>query len=414
MSSLVEEVYRDYVGSGGIESAITEDPNLLDDDPAIRDAFYKFVELKERAVASSLDEFFSTHVSPLSGELLEQLTSPTIELVGEASAEPLVRISLSGGHFVASIQIEDIAFSARHLPKTLRDVFSVRELGRVISERVWSQKMEEYGLFEAGHYYLPSSRSGFLTAWPLISSVLVDIVRGRLGHEPIEFAGLQGVAGDFLQSLAGARPSSLRRRRGPRSRPVLSMQALEETILGGRVVMQNARNELMYDTGGIRIPVEKASSMVGELAPLDVFMRDLLQAGDLLVIDEPEAHLHPQNQRNMAKVIVRLVNEGIRVICPTHSSLILHQISNHIVANQSNSTDIENMGFLPVDMLDHTKVAVYSFKQGEYGTNITAITVEEDYGIPEDDFVEVAEQIGLETLRIEMSAASEDPLEVES
>ena len=47
--------------------------------------------------------------------------------------------------------------------------------------------------------------------------------------------------------------------------------------------------------------------MVSELAPLVLFIRGLIQPGDTLIIEEPEAHLHPGAQTEIAATLARLV-----------------------------------------------------------------------------------------------------------
>ena len=47
---------------------------------------------------------------------------------------------------------------------------------------------------------------------------------------------------------------------------------------------------------------------------IDYYINNLAKKGQLLVIDEPELNLHPDNQRKMAALIVRLINSGIKIL----------------------------------------------------------------------------------------------------
>lgn len=55
-----------------------------------------------------------------------------------------------------------------------------------------------------------------------------------------------------------------------------------------------------------------------------------LESFPLLVLEEPEAHLHPKVQRTLARVIARLVNKGVHVWITTHSTTFCQQINNLI------------------------------------------------------------------------------------
>ena len=69
---------------------------------------------------------------------------------------------------------------------------------------------------------------------------------------------------------------------------------------------------------------------VSELAPLVLFIRGLIQPGDTLIIEEPEAHLHPGAQTEIAATLARLVRAGVRVVVTTHSDWLLKEIGNLI------------------------------------------------------------------------------------
>ena len=55
--------------------------------------------------------------------------------------------------------------------------------------------------------------------------------------------------------------------------------------------------------------------------------------GDILIIDEPELNLHPENQRRVARLFARLVNAGIRVFISTHSDYIIKELNTLIMLN---------------------------------------------------------------------------------
>ena len=50
----------------------------------------------------------------------------------------------------------------------------------------------------------------------------------------------------------------------------------------------------------------------------------------MLIIEEPEAHLHPAAQTQMAVALTGLVRAGVRVVLTTHSDWLLKEISNLI------------------------------------------------------------------------------------
>ena len=138
--------------------------------------------------------------------------------------------------------------------------------------------------------------------------------------------------------------------------------------------------------------------MISELAPIHLWMKYLLKKGDVLIIDEPEAHLHPENQRLIAQVLVRLMNAGVRVVWTTHSSLILHQLSNQILATASGRLD--EVGFMEHDQMGLDDIGVYLFDPSEDGVYVKEVEVDSDFGISEDEFVRVADSIGDETYHL--------------
>ena len=68
--------------------------------------------------------------------------------------------------------------------------------------------------------------------------------------------------------------------------------------------------------------------MVSELAPVVLYLRHSVAPGNVLIIEEPESHLHPAMQVEFTRQIAVLVRAGIRVIVTTHSEWLLEELAN--------------------------------------------------------------------------------------
>ena len=254
-------------------------------------------------------------------------------------------------------------------------------------------------------YYLPGARSGILQGWQLFASLAIQSMRRSIGIRRMETPAFTGVDADFLQILV---ERQFQRRRRREFEPMVpALRILEGQMLRGRVSIRDrgvGPPLVMYQSGSVRLPIQRASSMIGELAPLDLWIKNLLQPGDLLIIDEPEAHQHPENQRKIAQVMVRLVRAGVKVLCTTHSPMILHQTSNHLLAAEARAKGQEVSGFTDDDLISPEEVGVYLFDdKGGDGTVISPVPIEPGFGISEDEFVRVSEAIGDETFRLSMA-----------
>ena len=71
-----------------------------------------------------------------------------------------------------------------------------------------------------------------------------------------------------------------------------------------------------------------ASSMVSELAPVVLYLRHVVRPGDLLIIEEPESHLHPAMQVEFVRQLAAAVKSGIRILITTHSEWVLEELAN--------------------------------------------------------------------------------------
>lgn len=108
-----------------------------------------------------------------------------------------------------------------------------------------------------------------------------------------------------------------------------------QDLLGGS--FKSIDKQVVYQPKKVRnrdkvsVPVYIASSSIKSLFLIDLYINYLAKEKGLLIIDEPELNLHPDNQRKMAGLLARLVNAGIKVMVTTHSDYLIREINNRIM-----------------------------------------------------------------------------------
>ena len=183
----------------------------------------------------------------------------------------------------------------------------------------------------ARSYYLPADRTGIMHAHQVIvSSLIRGAARAGLRTES-PLRTLSGVLADFLEGLLDLNRAGIRHRH-PSSADNFA-RTLEDDILSGSILTEESMMNYpiySYQPSGWKrtLPLMNASSMISELAPVVLFLRHAVQVGDTLIIEEPEAHLHPAMQREFTRQIAAMVRSGIRVIITTHSEWVLEELAN--------------------------------------------------------------------------------------
>ena len=141
---------------------------------------------------------------------------------------------------------------------------------------------------------------------------------------------LSGVLADFLELLIW--PDHPLHQRDTRQKDF--GRSIEETILGGSVQVERSPisgyPSFSYRPKGWKeeLPLANTSSMVSELVPLVLYLRNKIKLGDVLIVEEPESHLHPAMQVELTRQLAALVRLGIRVIVTTHSEWVLEELAN--------------------------------------------------------------------------------------
>ncbi len=241
-------------------------------------------------------------------------------------------------------------------------------------------------------YYLPANRTGIMHAHRVVVSSLVQ--RAARAGLPSEHAApmLSGVMADFLDKLI-----SLGGRNGRDSRKNSISDQIEQEILKGTIDIETSEigyPEFYYqpaDWSQIKLPLVNASSMISELAPVVLYLRHIVNAREVIIIEEPESHLHPAMEVEFTKQMTALVQSGVRVIITTHSSWILEKLANLVVFSDVGTSQRKEINGSDIALLP-SQIGAWYFapKQRPRGSIIREIKPDEESGIFPTDMDEVA------------------------
>ena len=263
-------------------------------------------------------------------------------------------------------------------------------------------------------HYLPADRAGVMHAHRAIMTALIR--QAPRGGPPRGEAipTLSGVLADFLEQLVTlGNPSQEERSvafleelagfhnllQKARDENRIRAAALEAEIIGGSVSHQQSVTGFpifTYQPAGYRekIPLMQTSSMVSELAPVVLYLRHLVYPGDVLIIEEPEAHLHPAMQRAFTRELAAVVRAGVRVMITTHSDYVLEELAN--LVRMSELPEARREGLTGADeALSPEEVGVWLFepKKRPKGSVVKEVPLDADVGLYSAGYGDVSEAL---------------------
>jgi energy-coupling factor transporter ATP-binding protein EcfA2 len=185
---------------------------------------------------------------------------------------------------------------------------------------------------------------------------------------------------------------------------------IENELLHGKIQITSEGEIQFQPDKAIKrhLPIHMTASIIKSLSSLVVYLKHLAQKNDLILIDEPEINLHPDNQIILTKLFARLVNKGFRLVISTHSDYIVREFNNLIMLSSEkpeikklaekfyykadeivNQKDISVLYFnYPKKHRGNKQVTVESIEIGESGFEIPSIdlTIEKQNNIAEELF----------------------------
>lgn len=141
------------------------------------------------------------------------------------------------------------------------------------------------------------------------------------------------------------------------------IQFLNEIIGGDIIYSKNIMYFVPSVNKRLRLKINESSSSVRSLVDLAIYIKHLAKKGDLLMIDEPELNLHPENQRKLMQLFALLINAGIKIFTTTHSDYIVKELNNikliSSLPEENRLRFYQEYGYNKSQMLDKADIAVY-------------------------------------------------------
>lgn len=227
-------------------------------------------------------------------------------------------------------------------------------------------------------FFLPASRSGIYAGMNAFGSIVAELSRNRAYFtRKIEFPGISEPISDYFIAL-----SNIKIKANEELEKIYSL--IEDNILKGKVTFEKNKNALMYKPNNVDALYEmtEVSSMVSEISPIVAFLKYIVSPGirknkkvkSILFIEEPEAHLHPNNQIKLIEIFSRLISMDVKLIMSSHSNYVFNKINNLILAGK----------------LDHTIYDPIVLEETINGSVSKHVLVDE-LGADDENFVDVSE-----------------------
>jgi predicted ATPase len=244
---------------------------------------------------------------------------------------------------------------------SMMDCVSLQEsFAAILFDFVISGNLRDEEDFSGGVFYVPAGRAGLLESYDTVVSALVSLspiapLRG------ISMPPLPGTASQFYNIIM-----EMRGRKGPLS---VSADKIRD-LLGGEIKLTRLREpkgkamiSYVFRSGKKKrsLDIIHAASMIKELTPLYLVIKELVTPGDFLIIEEPESHLHPGAQLRLLEIFAELANKGVKVIMTTHSDLMLRKTAQLTGQDKLKEKRKEVS-------LDVSDVAIYWLKEERQGS----------------------------------------------
>lgn len=235
--------------------------------------------------------------------------------------------------------------------------------------------LENYKFLDITLYYLPASRSGIYYGLSSFGPIMAELAKNRTSiSRKIEIPGIAEPIADYYSALAGIRYP------GNRFCAEDTVQAIERDIMKGEIRFDRDKSALRFASEDMELDLTQTSSMVSEISLITAFFKYIVASDNflesrLVFIEEPEAHLHPENQVRFIELLADLSISSPLVIS-SHSNYIFNKLNNMVLDGK----------------LDGIRYDPILLSPGETGSVAKHMEVTE-LGVEDENFYDVTDEL---------------------
>jgi len=248
-------------------------------------------------------------------------------------------------------------------------------------------------------YFLPASRSGLYQALSTFSAVIAELSKSRnFLSNKIELPNISEPVSDYFLYL-----SNISTKTDKQFSDIITK--IESEILKGQILFNKETKKIFFSPMNLDMELDLSftSSMISEIAPIVAYLKYIINRRNenrhflyskeiklenrynIIFIEEPEAHLHPEVQVKLLEIFCKLLNLKVKIIMTSHSNYMFNKLSNLILDNK---IDFENVGS-------------YLMKGTANGSIVDCISMKaEEDGIKDENFADVADNLYEERINI--------------
>ena len=240
-------------------------------------------------------------------------------------------------------------------------------------------------------YYLPASRSGLYQALSAFGQIIAELSKNRsFITKRIELPTISEPLSDYFLEL-----SNIKNKKLIDNEIEKIAKNIEKNILNGEIEFDNKTKKILFKPNNtdLKLDLSYTSSMVSEISPIVSYLKFIINqpvlrkefpnSKPLIMIEEPEAHLHPEIQIKLLEEFINLTNNGVKFIITTHSNYIFNKFNNLILAKK----------------VDISKTKSFLFQLTNQGTEVKNLEIDE-FGVEDENFIYTSEKLYNEKMKL--------------